>query len=188
MTLAFVGLGANLGDPVRTLRLAVRALDGLPGSRCIGVSPWYRNPPVGPRDQPDYVNAVAVLRTRLGPRRLLAWLQRIELRHGRVRGQRWGPRTLDLDLLVFGAVRLASRHLHLPHPRIQERSFVLYPLHDLAPRLVIPGRGRLPPWLLRNPPRLLRRLRPGPGSLQRVAGRGCPNGSLRPASPAGGRL
>ena len=140
---AYIGLGSNLGNPVATLNRALRDLRRLPASRSLSWSRFYRNPPLGPPDQDDYVNAVAALDTRLSPQALLSWLQRIEKRHGRVRGRRWGPRSLDLDLLLYGQQRLRTASLEIPHPRLHLRPFVVYPLLQLNPGLCIPGRGGL---------------------------------------------
>ena len=146
---AYIGLGANLGDPQRTLRSALRGLDDVPGTRCLRSSRFYLNPPLGPQNQNYYTNAVAELETGLDPMQLLAWLQDLERRHGRVRGRRWGPRTLDLDLLLAGGLKRRTVRLTLPHPRLHQRAFVLYPLAELAPQLAIPGRGALSYWLTR---------------------------------------
>lgn len=141
---AFIGLGSNLQDPVGQICTALDALAALPETRRLTHSALYRSTPMGPRAQPDFINAVAALETRLSASALLSHLQRIERRHGRVRGLvRWGPRTLDLDLLLFGDARFATRVLTIPHPGLHRRPFVLYPLHDIAPNLVIPGRGAL---------------------------------------------
>ena len=140
---AYLGLGSNLDDPAAQVGQALAALARLPDSRLVAVSSLYRNPPMGPQDQPDYVNAVAALETRLAPRALLDAMQAIEREQGRDRrGQRWGPRTIDLDLLVYGEQVIAEHHLHVPHPGIAERAFVLVPLAEIAPEVVIPG---LPP-------------------------------------------
>ena len=140
----FIGLGSNRAGPARQVRQALKALNRLPGSRLQAQSPLYRNPPMGPWWQPDYVNAVAELRTNLSPRALLAALQRIESRQGRKRGWvRWGPRSLDLDILVWGRRRLALPGLIVPHPGIAQRAFVLFPLAELAPGLDVPGYGRI---------------------------------------------
>lgn len=144
MTLAFVGLGSNLAHPRRRLAAALRGIARLPATRLVAVSPNYASAPVGASEpQPDYVNAVALLRTRLRARDLLQRLHAIERAHGRVRvaGVRNAARTLDLDLLLFGRLRMATRHLALPHPRMHERAFVLKPLADLAPAARVPGRG-----------------------------------------------
>lgn len=140
----FVGVGSNLAGPVTQVRQALRTLVGLPSTRLQAQSSLYRNPPMGPVWQPDFVNAVAELHTHLTPRALLAALQRIELRQGRDRSRvHWGPRTLDLDILVWGARRLKLPGLTVPHPGIANRAFVLYPLAELAPELHVPGYGRI---------------------------------------------
>lgn len=145
MSLAHVGLGSNLDHPRRQLARAVRALARLPRTRLLGVSPNYVTAPVGTTGaQPDYVNAVAVLDTRLSPRALLRRLFAIERRQGRRReadDPARAPRTLDLDLLLFGRRRLRARELTVPHPRMHERAFVLKPLADVAPAATIPGKG-----------------------------------------------
>jgi 2-amino-4-hydroxy-6-hydroxymethyldihydropteridine diphosphokinase len=136
---AYIGLGSNLDDPEGQLLQAIEALRSLPQSRLTAVSPFYRSRPMGPADQPDYVNAVAMLDTCLDPLSLLDALQAIELQQGRVRnGERWGPRTLDLDLLLYGAESIAHERLTVPHPGLKERLFVLQPLFDLAPELELP--------------------------------------------------
>jgi 2-amino-4-hydroxy-6-hydroxymethyldihydropteridine diphosphokinase len=136
MTLAYVGLGANLGDREASIRRAAELI----GARRL--SPIYETEPWGIVDQPDFMNAVAEVDTELGPRELLDRLIEVERELGRVRdGKRWGPRTIDLDLLVFGAETSDTAALQLPHPRMHERLFVLVPLADLAPDLVVPGRG-----------------------------------------------
>lgn len=136
---AYIGLGSNLGDPLAQLRSAVKALEQLPGSRLTAVSRFYRSSPMGPGDQPDYLNAVAMLDTTLEPLALLDALQAIEQQQGRVRsGERWGPRTLDLDLLLYGAEEIDHPRLRVPHPGIRERNFVLVPLAELAPELRFP--------------------------------------------------
>ncbi len=138
---AYVGLGSNLEGPREQLERAFDELERLPGTRLAGRSPLYRSPPMGPQDQPDYVNAVAVLETALAPHRLLAALQAIEAAHGRRRERRWGPRTLDLDLLLYGDRVIDTPDLAVPHPGLAQRAFVLRPLLDVAPDLVVPGLG-----------------------------------------------
>lgn len=136
---AYIGLGSNLDDPRRQLGRALEALAALPETRRVSVSSFYRSPPLGPADQPDYLNAVAGLLTRLAPADLLAALQAIETGQGRRRdGPRWGPRTLDLDLLLHGSAQLATPELTLPHPGLRERAFVLVPLAEVAPGLRLP--------------------------------------------------
>lgn len=141
---AFIGLGSNLSEPRDQLARAIAALRKLPESRLTALSRFYRSRPMGPADQPDYLNAVAVLDTRLEPEALLDALQAVENEQGRVRGpQRWGPRTLDLDLLLYGSEVIHTDRLTVPHPGIAERNFVLYPLADIAPELVLPDGRRL---------------------------------------------
>lgn len=142
---AWVGLGANLGDPRATLTAALAALGRLPGTRLSAVSSWWRSAPVQAQG-PDFLNAVAALDTTLSARDLLAALQAIEARHGRERPYPNAPRTLDLDLLLHGDTVLHTPDLTLPHPRLHRRAFVLEPLAELAPDLVLPGLGPLAPW------------------------------------------
>jgi len=151
VTVAYVGLGSNLAGPETQLRTALTELDTLPQSRCLAHSSLYRNPPMlvpgQPANQPDYLNAVAVLDTGLSPLALLVALQHLENQHHRQRAERWGPRTLDLDLLLFGDEIIDLPELTVPHPGLYERNFVLYPLAELlagqAEHLLIPGRGTL---------------------------------------------
>jgi 2-amino-4-hydroxy-6-hydroxymethyldihydropteridine diphosphokinase len=140
---AYIGLGSNLDDPVLHVKRACNELEQLPESHLLVCSSLYRSPPMGPADQPDYINAVAAIETTLAPHQLLAELQAIEQRHGRMRERRWGPRTLDLDLLIYADVTLSDETLTLPHPGLAERDFVLYPLQEIAPSLVVPGLGAL---------------------------------------------
>ncbi len=141
MTLAYVALGANIGDPAAQLNSAVAALDALPATRVLAVSPYYRSAPVGYTDQPDFTNAVLSLETALDAEKLLQALLQIEATLGRQRTFRNAPRPLDLDLLLFGDEARDQPHLTLPHPRMHERAFVLLPLSDIAPDLVVPGHG-----------------------------------------------
>ena len=140
---AYIGVGSNLQDPAHQVRTALALLAELADSRVVSCSPLYRNPPMGPADQPDYVNAVAGMLTRQAPEVLLQSLQALEQRMGRVRkaGDRWGPRIIDLDLLVYGRLQHSVPGLNLPHPGIFERNFVLLPLCDIAPTLEVPGQG-----------------------------------------------
>lgn len=140
---AFISLGANLGEPVATLRSAVAALRRLQDARLTGLSSLYRSAPVGPAGQDDYLNAVARLETSLPPHGLLQALQAIEQAHGRIRLERWGPRTLDLDLLLFGNDQIITPELVVPHPEMERRNFVLLPLLELAPDLHLPGAGAI---------------------------------------------
>jgi 2-amino-4-hydroxy-6-hydroxymethyldihydropteridine diphosphokinase len=139
---AFIGLGSNLENPREQVRRAVAALEALPASRNVRSSSLYQTDPVGFADQPAFINAVAALETSLEPESLLSRLREIETTHGRLRGIPNGPRTLDLDLLLYGDITMDSAAITLPHPRMHERAFVLVPLLELAPDAEIPGKGR----------------------------------------------
>jgi|SRR5436309_7979595 len=140
--LAYVALGSNLDAPARQLATALDELDHLPATRLIASSSMYVTAPVGARGpQPDYLNAVALLRTGLAPRKLMRALQRLERAHRRERGARNAPRTLDLDLLLYGALRCRRPSLTVPHPRMHRRAFVLLPLLEIAPSVDVPGLG-----------------------------------------------
>jgi 2-amino-4-hydroxy-6-hydroxymethyldihydropteridine diphosphokinase len=147
MKRAFVALGANIGDPAATVQAAFQALTSLPDVRLLRTSSLYRTAPVGLRHQPDFINAVAELETGLAPHALLAALLGLEARFGRVRDRRNGPRTLDLDQLLYGDLSLDTPDLTVPHPRLHLRAFVLVPLAEIAPDLAIPGRGSVAAWL-----------------------------------------
>jgi len=135
VTIAFVGIGSNLEDPEQQVKNAFAELDRLPHTRVVRRSSLYRSAPVGYDAQPDFINAVVQLETGLAAERLLAELQALEARHGRARSFPNAPRTLDLDLLLFGDARRSSPELTLPHPRMHERAFVLRPLLEIAPQL-----------------------------------------------------
>jgi 2-amino-4-hydroxy-6-hydroxymethyldihydropteridine diphosphokinase len=138
----YVGIGANLDDPVQQVTSALRELAALPQTSLTKASSLYRTPPMGPPDQPDYINAVAALETSLAPLALLDELQHLEQLHRRVRGaERWGPRTLDLDLLLYGDECIAHPRLSVPHPGLAQRAFVLLPLAEIAPAVTVPGLG-----------------------------------------------
>jgi len=137
-TRVFVGIGSNLDSPLDQAETAITALARLPESALVARSSWYRSRALGPGAQPDYINGVALLSTRLPPHDLLAQLQQIEQRQGRVRTVRWGPRTLDLDLLLYGDLQLQDPLLTLPHPGLQLRNFVLMPLAEIAADLRLP--------------------------------------------------
>jgi 2-amino-4-hydroxy-6-hydroxymethyldihydropteridine diphosphokinase len=141
VTLAFVGLGGNVGEPSRQLEQAFDALDRLPRTKLVRRSSLFRSAPLGYADQPEFVNAVAELETELAAHQLLAELQAIEKRHGRERSFANAPRTLDLDLLLFGSTVIDAAGLTVPHPRMHERAFVLVPLVEISPFATIPGRG-----------------------------------------------
>lgn len=147
---AYIGLGSNLADPVRQVRAGLVALSALPETTLGPVSRFYGNPPMGPVPQPDYVNAVAAIHTALSPEPLLDMLKTIEQTAGRdLHGRRWGPRPLDLDILLYGQMQYVSDTLTIPHPGVPERAFVLYPLAEIAPMLSIPGAGALEDLLKR---------------------------------------
>jgi 2-amino-4-hydroxy-6-hydroxymethyldihydropteridine diphosphokinase len=139
---AYIGVGSNLDEPVSRVCEARAALRELPQSTSFVDSGLYRSEPLGPADQPDFVNAVTAFMTGLDGHALLGRLQALEHARGRTRaGEHWGPRTLDLDLLVLGNVILDEPDLRIPHPRIHERNFVLLPLAEIAPHMRVPGRG-----------------------------------------------
>lgn len=142
-TIAAVGLGGNLGDAASTVREALRALDGLPATRLLRASPLYRTAAWGNTDQPDFINAAALLETRLDARALLDELLGIERHFGREReaAVQWGPRILDLDLLLFGDAMIDEPGLRVPHPHLHERAFALVPLAQVGPGLQVPGKG-----------------------------------------------
>ncbi|TNF99967.1 MAG: 2-amino-4-hydroxy-6-hydroxymethyldihydropteridine diphosphokinase [Gammaproteobacteria bacterium] len=140
----FIGLGSNLEKPIEQVHSALNAVKTLACDGRLSVSPLYRSKPMGPVDQPDYINAVAGFETVLEAEALLEQLQLIERLHGRVRdGERWGPRTLDLDILLYGQEMIDEPALTIPHPGMHQRAFVMLPLYDIAPELHIPGMGRL---------------------------------------------
>jgi 2-amino-4-hydroxy-6-hydroxymethyldihydropteridine diphosphokinase len=138
VTRAYVGVGANLGDRETTIEAAIAALPGV-----VSVSTLRETDPVGVAEQPRFLNAAVALETRLSPRELLDTLLAVERGLGRVRAERWGPRTIDLDLLLYGDRTIEEPGLSVPHPRLHERRFALEPLVELDPDLVVPGRGRV---------------------------------------------
>ncbi|EPG9696178.1 2-amino-4-hydroxy-6-hydroxymethyldihydropteridine diphosphokinase [Klebsiella aerogenes] len=139
MTLVYIAIGSNLASPLEQVNAAIRALAEIPDSRVASVSSLYRTPPLGPQDQPDYLNAAVALETSLAPEALLDHTQRIELQQGRVRkAERWGPRTLDLDIMLFGDTVINSERLTVPHYDMKNRGFMLWPLFEIAPQLHFP--------------------------------------------------
>ena len=163
-----LALGSNLGDRLASLQAAVDALGAGPGLDEVAVSPVYETAPVGGPPQPDYLNAVLVAATSLPPQAVLDRSRAAEAALGRVRGPRWGPRTVDVDVIAYGNETSGDPELTLPHPRAHERAFVLAPWHDVDPDAVIPGRGRVADLLAALPAGGVRlcpdaRLRP-PGS------------------------
>ena len=137
----FLGLGSNLEQPLVQLSRALREVHEIPNTALIRVSSFYDTVPIGLADQPNFVNAVAELQTQMSPTELLNHLIEIEAAHKRVRSVRDGPRTLDLDILLYNDIRMNEPLLTIPHPRMHERAFVLWPLAEIAPELSIPGRG-----------------------------------------------
>ena len=138
MTVAYVGLGSNLGDREQTIRAAIAALQGV-----VAVSELRETDPVGVTEQPAFLNGAIAVETELSPRELLQSLLAVERELGRERGERWGPRTIDLDLLLYGTETVDEPGLTVPHPHLHERRFALEPLAELDPELVVPGRGRV---------------------------------------------
>lgn len=144
MTLAYIAVGSNLADPVRQATQAIAALKRLPCSQFLCASSLYSSTPMGPQDQPDYINAVVAIDTTLSPLSLLDQTQAVELAHGRVRkSDRWGPRTLDLDIILYGDQQIDSERLTIPHYGMHERAFVLCPLAEIAPDLTLPDGRQL---------------------------------------------
>ena len=159
-----LSVGSNLGDRLGTLQGCVQAIGGLPETDVLAISPVYETAPVGGPSQPDYLNAVLVIETGLAPRDLLAATQRIEADFGRIRAERFGPRTLDIDIISYDEEISDDPVLTLPHPRAHERAFVLAPWHDVDPAAILPGRGpvaTLAGALLAGPGRAGLRRQPG---------------------------
>lgn len=156
---AYVGIGSNLDDPIVHVTQAIAELSALCATGCIAHSSLYHSSPMGPADQPHYINAVVRLRTELKPLELLDELLNIERAHGRIRtAERWGPRTLDLDILLYGDRRINEPRLSVPHPGAHERAFVLYPLVEIDPEIYIPGRGTIAELISHCPRGELKRL------------------------------
>jgi len=149
--IAYIGIGSNLDNPAAQVRRAVATLADTPGIRLLRHSPWYRTAPIGPPGQDDYINGVAELETALEPEMLLDALQAIEQQHGRVRLERWGSRTLDLDIVLYSDLEIHTPRLTVPHREMSRRGFVLQPLADLVPHLVLPD-GRSLQTLLASCP------------------------------------
>lgn len=138
-TLCYIAIGSNLASPLEQVKAALDAIGEIPQSRVVAVSSFYRTPPLGPQDQPDYLNAAVALETTLEANALLDHTQRIELQQGRVRkAERWGPRTLDLDIMLFGDRVIQTPRLTVPHYDMRNRGFMLWPLFEIAPELVFP--------------------------------------------------
>ncbi|MGF1713631.1 2-amino-4-hydroxy-6-hydroxymethyldihydropteridine diphosphokinase [Photobacterium chitinilyticum] len=144
MIRAYIAIGSNLGDPVTQAKNAIAALKQVPGVQVVAESSLYSSTPMGPQDQPDYINAVVAIDTTLAPLALLDQTQAIELEHGRVRkAERWGPRTLDLDIILYGNLLHDCERLTVPHYGMKVREFVLYPLAEIAPDLILPDHTAL---------------------------------------------
>ena len=158
MIRCYIGLGSNLDDPAAQLRSALDRIAEIPHTALSGCSAFYTSAPIGPEGQPDYVNAVACVDTDLAPEALLDALQAVENLHGRERTLRWGARTLDLDILLYGDQVLDTERLSVPHPRMAERNFVLEPLAELAPGLCLPDGTPLQELQAQCPPNRLHRL------------------------------
>ena len=157
----YIGLGSNLVNPEQQIKSARTAIAQLAGVQELAFSSLYHSPPMGPQDQPDYVNAVMCVATELPPIDLLHCLQHIENEQGRVRkSERWGARTLDLDMLVYGDQLIELPDLVVPHTGLAERAFVLYPLYEIAPQLLVPGKGHVADLLAKCPMNGLKRLIP----------------------------
>lgn len=152
MIRVYIALGSNLAQPLQQVNTALEALEHIPRTRLIACSPLYRTKPLGPQNQPDYLNAVVALDTRLPPEQLLDHTQAIERNQGRVRkDERWGPRTLDLDMMLYGDLVIDTDRLTVPHYGLKQREFMLYPLADIAPDLVFPDGETLAECLQRVP-------------------------------------
>ena len=157
--IAYIGLGSNLAEPVAQIKSARTAIASITGVRELAFSSLYHSLPMGPQDQPDYVNAVMCVSTNLSPMNLLHSLQNIENDQGRLRkGERWGARTLDLDVLIYGDQEIDLPDLTVPHSGLDERSFVLYPLFEIAPQLFVPGKGPIADLIAKCPLSGLRRM------------------------------
>lgn len=135
----YIGIGSNLDNPVKQTLSAVRHLQQTPHINVEQTSPWYQSQAIGPKGQPDYINGVCHITTTLSPLELLDALQEIEKAHHRERHVKWGPRTLDLDILLFDDIRVQTERLTIPHPELLNRNFVLYPLTDVAPTIILPN-------------------------------------------------
>lgn len=139
--LVYIGLGSNLENPGKQIETALTSLDNLPDTRLLKRSRLYASKPLGPQDQPDFMNAVCLLETDLEPLALLDALQAIELAQGRVKKRHWGERSIDLDILLYGQLQISSERLNLPHKEIASRDFVLLPLAEISPGLIVSGQG-----------------------------------------------
>jgi 2-amino-4-hydroxy-6-hydroxymethyldihydropteridine diphosphokinase len=163
MIQVYIGLGSNLALPEKQIQAACKSLASLPKTALIRCSSLYQSQPMGPQDQPDYVNAVVLLETELSPESLLQQTQLIETQQGRIRKtNRWGPRTLDLDMLLYGSQQINSKHLTVPHSGIKHREFVLYPLYEITPDLTFPCGEKLSDLVLVCPTKGLQKMHCSP--------------------------
>jgi 2-amino-4-hydroxy-6-hydroxymethyldihydropteridine diphosphokinase len=152
MIQVYIGLGSNLALPEKQIQAACKSLASLSETKLVRCSSLYHSHPMGPQDQPDYVNAVAQIETELSPASLLQQTQLIETQQGRMRKtKRWGPRTLDLDILLYGQQQIDTEHLKVPHPGMKQREFVLYPLFEITPDLILPCGEKLSDLVLTCP-------------------------------------
>ena len=143
MTNVFIGLGGNLDNPVEQLKIAIESINQLEATSVINCSQFYGSTPLGPEDQPDFINAVCQIQTELAPSDLLSQLQNIEIEQGRIKKRHWGERLIDLDILLYGDQQISSETLTIPHLEITNRDFVLIPLAEIAPSLEIPNKGSI---------------------------------------------
>ena len=141
MKIAYIGLGSNMHSPIKQIKSAIKLIEEIASTEITDVSSLYKSKPLGPQDQDDYINAVVKIETELMPYELLERMQEIEKQHGRIRGERWGPRVIDLDILMFGNKIMTDQKLTIPHPEIHNRSFVLVPLAEIDSDCEIPGKG-----------------------------------------------
>ena len=142
MTVVYIGLGSNMKSPKQQIRSAIKSIEGIVSTQVLRVSSLYKSKPFGPQNQDDYINAVAEIDTNLMPLELLECMQNIENQQGRIRKEHWGPRTLDLDILMFGDEIIKDDKLTIPHLEIENRSFVLAPLTEINTNCLIPGKGK----------------------------------------------
>ncbi len=164
MSLAFIGIGSNLNNPQQQAEQALLSLSEIPQCRVIQHSSWYQNRAIGPGEQPDFINGVAALNTQLEPHALLDQLQAIEHQQKRVRGVHWGPRTIDLDLLLYDQMCIDTARLQVPHPFLTQRDFVLYPLAELQPELILPCGTAIATLLKHQPNNLIKLVSPALGA------------------------
>jgi len=142
-TTVYLGLGSNLSNPVEQLKIALNTISDLPQTQLVNSSSFYASKPLGPQDQPDFVNAVCKIQTKLSPQVLLKALQQIEVEQGRIKKRHWGERLIDIDILLYGEQIIVENNLTVPHLQMIARDFVLVPLNEISPGLVIPNKGEV---------------------------------------------